>query len=178
MLKGNIVRRDVIPRPAGFTAGKVQQDALIPGPVGCGTQESATVGGRTGYVVIVLVTSCTINTVTTIRGLPFHHRAHGMADSGRNGKKETPQPNRNQTPRGSGIPTSMLTMISQSREHKEESNQATMLPKAQPGKIEGRHQYTIIIQANIMLAIVMMVAHMFPNTTWASRAMGGTQVQE
>ena len=129
-------------------------------------------------MVTVLVISFITSTVTTIRGLPSHHRGHGMADSGRNGKKETPQPNRNQTPRGSGIPTSMLTMISQSREHKEESNQATMLPKAQPGKIEGRHQYTIIIQANIMLSIVMMVANMFHNTTWASRAMGGTQVQE
>ena len=177
MLLGRNARKDDILLPVEYSAGKDQQDVLIPGPVDCGTQGSASVGGRTGSVVIVLVTSCTINTVTTIRGLPSHHRAHGMADSGRNVKKEMPQPNRNQTPRGSGTPTSMLTMISQFKEHKEESSQETMLLRAQPGKTGDRLQCTIIIQVSIMLPTVM-VDHMSPNPTWASRGMWETQVQE
>ena len=124
-------------------------------------------------MVTVLVISYTTSTVTTIRGLPSHHRVHGMVDSGRNGKKERPLPDRNQTLRGSGIQISMLTMSSQPLEHKEESSQATMLLKAQQGKIEDKHQCTITTQVNILLPI-LMVAHMFPNPIWASRDMWGT----
>ena len=175
---GRNVRKDDILHPVECSAGKDQLDVLIPGPVDCGTQGSVTVGGRTGSVVTVLVISYITSTVTMIRGPIFRHRGPGMVNSGRRGSPDHPQPNRDPTLRGSGIPISMLVLTRQSREPMVEPNQKTMLPKAQPGKAEGRLQYIIIKTRVNTLLLAVMVAHMSPNPTWLNRDMWGIQDQD
>ena len=86
------VRKEDIFNHAECSAVRDQQGVQIADPAGCGTHGSVSAGEKIGSAAIVLVTYCTINIVHTIQAHISHHKDRGMANSGRIGNPEPPQP--------------------------------------------------------------------------------------
>ena len=86
------VRKGDTSHPAEFSAARVQLGVHTADPAGCGTQGSVSAGEKIVSAALKPATYCITNIMHTLLAHISHHKDRGMANSGRIGNPEPPQP--------------------------------------------------------------------------------------